>query len=421
MIAKQRFLERNNISIYNRAYKEDTENNEAGSETNQTEEVAETEEKKTEEKFDEKGFFNKGKDKKTEEVEIKETESSNENTTISKDNESISDNSALSLKEINEILVSELSEEDSPFELPEELKTGKNKEGKVLTAKEKFDILKDIIIDNTDFTGGNEYVENLIKNKEQDTFLNDYLDYRSKGKSHVDYIKQKAQELDLTKMSNKEKAIQYLKEYREENYKPDKEGKWEDGWNDEEIEESVDEKSKIDVDIMAKNYDSTLNARRIANQKREIEKANKEFDSWFEKEEKENTSYVNNFIKRLDGKNTIAGLEYGEADIAQFKKELPEFVKNDVKINPKTGLKYYNSKLKEAVDEIMAKPEDSLELISWLWLYKNNKVKGYTNRVKETVKKNVDDSLDNTVKTNTGNPGIGSLDPEGYFGKKKTR
>ena len=55
------------------------------------------------------------------------------------------------------------------------------------------------------------------------------------------------------------------------------------------------------------------------------------------------------------------------------------------------------------------------------WLYKNNKVKGYTNRVKETVKKNVDDSLDNTVKTNTGNPGIGSLDPEGYFGKKKTR
>jgi len=171
MIAKQRFLERNNISIYNRAYKEDTENNEADSETNQTEEVAETEEKKTEEKFDEKGFFNKGKDKKTEEVEIKETESSNENTTISKDNESISDNSALSLKEINEILVSELSEEDSPFELPEELKTGKNKEGKVLTAKEKFDILKDIIIDNTDFTGGNEYVENLIKNKERIGFL----------------------------------------------------------------------------------------------------------------------------------------------------------------------------------------------------------------------------------------------------------
>ena len=320
----------------------------------------------------------------------------------------VKENPSFDIDDYWSTVIEELSDDTNKFELPEELKTGKTKDGKDLTKKDKFNLLRQVITENTDWAEGDPLIEEYISYKELG------------GKSHQDFLQKKLNEININALSPTQKAELSLKEYRDANVSKtkDKDGNWKEGFTDDDIIAEIEGMSAFKIEQEADNYDRNVINRRTANQKADIDKYNKAFDIEFSKVEKINTDLVSKYLKKLEGKNNVNGFELGEAEITQYKKDIPDFVKYTVKTNELTGVKYTTSPATELLQRILAKPEDTFSLLAYLYMFKTGKIDGYSASLKDKTKQAVEKTLDNYPDANLGNAKSGSFDPKKFMGGK---
>ena len=270
-----------------------------------------------------------------------------------------------------DVMKEELSTKDKPWELPEPLKTGKKNDGTPLTKKEELALMRETISQNTKF---------------DDDFINEYVAAKESGMPVQDFVKSKAKNLDFASLGTDDKVRLYYEDYSKAN-------KLE--WTKEDIDAKINGLTKVDKDMQAKAYESYLGNKQSEEVKQYVNTQNSTFETKYTKAETENTQIITNYLKEIEGKNTVSGIEFSEAEMTQFKKDLPTFMKREIKSDPKTGLKYAVSPAEELLSEILAKPEDTFDLLPYLYMVKNKSLKGYSQRLKETIKKSLEGTLDN--------------------------
>jgi len=307
-----------------------------------------------------------------------------------------------------DFLVEDLSEEGNPFELPEEIKTGLNKEGKPLTIKEQYQLYNQIVADNTEIDATDETKQGV--RQKTDPFVKSYLEAKEKGVTPEAFIKMQSQFLDISGLSNEDKVKQSYREYAKEN-------KLE--WSEDDISDKVDGLSKIDIDMQAKAFEQQRIAKQATAHKEYVESVNKQIDAANIKAEQENTNHINTYLKNIKGKTTLSGFEFGEADRTQYEKDLAAFVKRDKFYVREDGVKSYYSEAEEVLSNLTnpAKPQSSFEILPLLWMIKNNKLQGFSTRMKEQIKKTIDETLDNNPNSNRGNAGVQGFNAKGFMGE----
>ena len=284
--------------------------------------------------------------------------------------------------DIWDVMKEELSTPDKPWELPDILKTGKKADGTPLTKKEELALLRETISSNTQF---------------DDEFVNDYLEAKESGVPVQEFVKSKAKALDFQNLTVDDKVKMYYEDYAKANNLK---------WTPEQIEAKLKALTDVDKDMQAKAYESYLSQKEKENYSKAITEQNAKFETNYNKAETDNNQLVTNYLKNIEGKNTVAGIELSEAEMTQYKKDLPTFMKRVVKTDEKTGMKYAISPAEELLSEILAKPENTFDLLPYLYMVKNGKLKGYSNRLKENIKKNVDETLDSKPDVELGRSGV---------------
>lgn len=275
------------------------------------------------------------------------------------------------------------------YEVPEEIKTGKNKEGKPLTRKEKADLLRAEIWKATD-TGDDDFVQEYKKLKGTENF------------DREQWIRSKAEQKKLDAMSDDEFLFAFNKaELGKSEKNPN-------GLDDDAIREDIEKMSAITKKRERQNIETaykTLQEQRNASNQAKLKE---EFDANVIKVNDKNTSLVTNYLKNIEGKSNIDGIELSEADLTQYKKDIPNMLKVEVK-KDKDGREYAITEAQELLNDIFGDEEKSMTMLPLLWMIKNNKFRGYTSAVKEVVKKQIEKKLDPNLDEPPGSA-IGSGD-----------
>ncbi len=277
-----------------------------------------------------------------------------------------------------------LSTDDTSYEIPESIKTGKDAEGNDLTKEEKFKVLTGEILKNVSYSQSpeiNSYVKNLLSSSTQEDF------------SLGNYIKQFSEQVNTRNLPMDERLFIDAKTKYGKTGEEDS-----NGMSDTEIKEEIGKWSKFQkmdaIKVLDKGMDDVA-ATEIETNKTDY---NKSIDDTHTKLKKGDTVLMNNYIKRIKGSTSVDGIELGEADHAQFIKEIPAFFEKKVVTNP-DGYKYVTSEVQEQLKEVLGSPENSMHLLSLLWMAQKGKLHGYTSSVKEAAKKKVEDKFVSNVKT----------------------
>lgn len=288
------------------------------------------------------------------------------------------------------------------FELPEILVKGVNEKGEKLTSKDKLVMLRDTMLDNT-LLGANEEVDSFVR-----TIIKEST---KEGFDRKQFLQQQLQETQILDLPARDLLIAIKKQelgISETN---------KEGLTDEEIEERVDEMST------AAQKEEAIKIKRGIRQYQEVQKAKiveqqeKEFLSNYNKVEEENSTLINNYISRTTGLKNIEGIELSEAELKQFHKDLPELMKRNIKetSNGKVAI----SKAEELLQDILSDDEKTLALMPLLWMFQNNKFKGYSSTLKEQVKERIEKTLDATRTYEKGSSDTGSneIDTNALFSR----
>jgi hypothetical protein len=117
------------------------------------------------------------------------------------------------------------------------------------------------------------------------------------------------------------------------------------------------------------------------------------FDESVKQTDDKNKLLVTNYLKSIEGKKIIGGIEFDDVELDQFKKEVPEMFKVKV-VKDKDGNEYATTEAQELLNDVFSDEEKSMTFTSILFKIKHNKLTGYTNSVKEKIKKQIEDKLD---------------------------
>lgn len=263
------------------------------------------------------------------------------------------------------------------FQIPEAIVKGVNEKGEKLTKKEKFSMLRNVMLDTTQF--GNS--------PDDDAFVRQYLQASTQeGFNRKEFLSRQNQQANILDMPAREFMFMM---HKEEVGKTDENP---DGLTDEDINELLDKKTSAELKMESMQRKKGI--RDYYAQQEEIHaKANEKlFLEEFTKVEEENSKLVNTYIDKIKNTSNIEGIEFSEADKAQFQKDLPDFMKREIKeVN---GKKIAISKAEMLLQDITSDNEKSMSLMPILWMVANNKFKGYSSTLKEQVKKGLEDKFD---------------------------
>ncbi len=264
------------------------------------------------------------------------------------------------------------------FKIPEFIEKGVNDKGEKLTAKERLMALRDTMFDNTLFG----------QSEEDDAFVRSYMIESSKeGFDRKVFLENQFKQNSILDLAPRDFMFQIKKsELGQSKENPD-------GLTDDEINEVLDKKTNAELKIEKLEYSKRIKSFQEEQQQKAINAQEEKFLTVYKKEEKENTKLINDYVGRISSASNIDGIEFSEADKAQYMKELPELMKrNIVDVN---GKKVAISKAEEILQTILEDNEKSMTLLPLLWMMHNNKLKGYSSMLKEQVKKGVESKLDN--------------------------
>jgi len=262
--------------------------------------------------------------------------------------------------------------EETPFVIPEAITSGNIPEGRTEA---------DLII---------EAIENNVRPPQaeilNDPFIQNYVT-ASQGEdfNRSEWLIQQSQEISVLGLPSDKFLEFYLRETNgqtEENP---------NGYTEEDISEYISSKNRIELDreanAMKEDWQKQLDAKgakqREAAQQAEIQR--------FQQSEQDNQQLIADHIKTIANEKSFMGLEFSEADRAQFIKDLPAMFTRD----PKTRMNKF--------EELIFNDEFILKLAPLVWLGEKQ-MRGKISDMKESIKKDISTKLGVTPKEQAGPP-----------------
>ena len=265
------------------------------------------------------------------------------------------------------------------YEIPEVIKTGKKEDGSTVSSKEKFALLANEIAKNVSYSGNPEvdaFVKDVISSAKSSEFnLTDHLGAVSKDI------------LDPSKMDIDDKVFQHYKmEYGQKDENDTT------GMTDDAIKTEIESLRDSEKIAAARKFDNDIKGKISTQEIAYKEKHNANIDANFAKLQETETKFIDTYVEKAKLGKSIDGIEFSEEDHAQFVKDAPDFYKKVVKQSD-DGYSFVSSEVQEVLKEILGSPEKSMTMMPFLWLYKNKKLAGYSNQLKEAVKENIEGKL----------------------------
>ena len=279
--------------------------------------------------------------------------------------------------------------------------TGKKTDGTEWSKQEQLAILGNEIIKRSKLSQNDEVygvIQNMIAASSTDQIftLSAYMKNLNE------------QFIDTSNMSNDDKIFNALKVEvgrKDENDTT--------GLSDEQIKSEVEKMSAIDKVREVRKIDA-IQAERINQQTEQYKiQYNNTIESSYKDWQPQEKKILDNFINTIKSSSNVEGFDLSEADKEQFVNDLPDFYSNKVVANSE-GYNQITSGVNEVLSEIVQNQELAIALTPFLWLVKNNKLKGYTSQIKEKKKKEIEDKLN----LNPGGSSSSSTGVEKFDGKK---
>lgn len=257
------------------------------------------------------------------------------------------------------------------YNVPDIITKGIKEDGTKLTRKEKWEILRSELYKHTDF-GDDEFVEEYRAAKNTEGFdRNKWLDNKTKANSLND--------------------DDFLFAVYKSNFGKSENNK--DGLTDDKILEEINKMSLIEKKKEVTSHKSAIE-RYLQEENVQKAKLNDEqFSVKVTEAQKANKQLADDYLTKIKGKNNIEGIEFSDADIVDYHKEIPNLLKVEMK-QGKDGQKYAMTRAQEILEGIMADEQSSLTLLPLLYLIEKGKLKGYSSSLKERAKQEIIDKLD---------------------------
>ena len=255
--------------------------------------------------------------------------------------------------------------EETPFELPEQIKTGKLEEGKT-----EIDYLIDVIGQKTK----GEKPSGLSAETE-DLLIQDYL--AAKGTDNfneIDWLKSKTQQVDVLNLPSNKFIEFYLTQTNgvtEENP---------NGYTKEDITSYIEGKNKIDLDREAVGYKQNYTQYLEDYRKQQTAGNQVKHKEEFETAEKANTTIITDYFTKNKTDRSFYGVEFSESEYTQLENDALGLLKR----NPETGI----NKLTERLQS-----DDFVLKILPLLLLGEEKFKAKISGMKEDLKTSIEKKL----------------------------
>ena len=278
------------------------------------------------------------------------------------------------------------------FKVPDIIAKGVNDKGEPITPEQELVVLRDTLLHAT----------MLGNTPEDDEFVREYIAAsKQEGFDKKQFLNAKTQESNISDLP----ARDLLFVVNKQQYGISDNNK--EGLSDEEIIEDIDRMSAAEQKKQALIIKQNIKNYEIQQRSYAKQKMDEEFNGFYTKLEEENSTMINEYLKKTQGLNNIDGIEFGQADITQYRKELPEFTKR--KIVEVNGQKKAISEAETLLNNILNDEQKTLGLLPFLWMLKHDKVKGYSSSLKEAAKEKIEKTLDNVRQPDRGQ-GIGVSD-----------
>ncbi len=224
------------------------------------------------------------------------------------------------------VFKSKIQSDNNEWDYPEEIKTGKNKEGNPLTADEKFDLLLQTIYK---YTKVNEDDTNS-----DDDFIKEYKEQKTKeGFDFEKFIDSKKTQDNILKLEGKDFLVNYYSNIKNE-----------DGtskYSKDDLEDYISKLNKIqlekEVEQLKSNYVKTKQENIIKQEQEKQQKIKQQFDNW----ENDRKTKVNKICKMVSSLDKIGEIPFSESDKQEFNAIFDKLTQ----YNDKTGNTYLSDYL----------------------------------------------------------------------------
>lgn len=257
------------------------------------------------------------------------------------------------------------------YVLPDVVTKGKKDDGTDLSFEEEYEIFRTEQLRNTDF-GDDDFVQEYREAKKTPDF------------DRTKFIQQRATSPD-TLDDDSFLFAAYKAQYGKTDKNPS-------GWDDNQIKSEVGKMSLIAKKQERTNIESVIKTNIAKKNEVIATQRETEFNASVEKANIFNNTLVSSYLKSINGKNTIEGMEFGEADINDYYKSVPEMMKVNI-ITEKDGSKRAVTMAQQILEKVLATDEGALSLLPYLYMIDKNKIKGYSSFLKESVKKELEKKL----------------------------
>jgi len=263
------------------------------------------------------------------------------------------------------------------FAIPEEIKTGKDKDGNDIPPEVKAKILFETV---TKFSQPADPIEGI-----EDPFVKNYIQASKKeGFNRDEFIKS---EMAMAQLINAP-ADKFLTEV----YKQESKAK-NFGWTDDDIKKHIDSMTPIARQREADAIRANLREQQLQAAYSLADQRSRELESKILPKVNEEQIVLNNkFISEIKTSQSIGGFRFEEAERDQFISEIPEFTKKKI-VKYNDGSSDLMSDAEIVLEELLGNPESSMQLLPYLWLVKQGKIKGYSSDLVEKEKKKVIERL----------------------------
>ncbi len=250
---------------------------------------------------------------------------------------------------------------EGSFEMPEGV-----------TAETEYDSLIDFVRTNTtpDFSQFPEEAQEIIK-----------LHQEGKYDPERYFSEKTVQSTDITKLSDRDLLFNLYKA---------RDGKSEanpDGFTDEEIEDHLDKKTKLELRDIAQSARRSVTEAREQKRKQQETQEREKYAKAFEKMEQTRKDQAQKVVNRFSKRRNIFGVEFSQEDKQKFDKEFLDMVA----INKETGT--------TRIAEMLNDDNVLYSVAALLW---KGDLSGYITEIKEGVKKNIEKKLDRSLDKGKG-------------------
>ena len=285
------------------------------------------------------------------------------------------------------------------YNIPDEILTGKTKDGKELSQQEKFDRLVNESLK----------MSQLDATPEDDNFIKTYIDKSfDENFNRKEFLENQVKSKSVLEMSDGDILHWDMKKEFGKRGEDDK-----DGLSDEEIQNEINGMSAITKRREANKIRNKLNEEQTTQKQNAIENYNKQVEQEFKSIIPKHEEYINNYLTSIEGKKNLGGFELSEAEISQYKKDLPELLKGEI-VEAEGGVKKIANKGRKLLDELLSTEKGLEQLYPILWMISNNKLQGYSSSLKEQVKEKVEKTLDTEPIIHSGTGGPVDFDSESF-------